>query len=243
MPYRSKGKCVYKKNSRKKVGCTKGKVKDYLAALHANVVNEDKIKGGKADDLSLNDIAKKFRIPVKQLKKQLEKGIKIESEHTDDEDKQKEIAMDHLSEFGDYYDRIEDMEKEAKKYWAKKLNKEGISDLIKQRLNEMVDLKKDNKLTYPKIPSDKLFKNNVESKGFNINDNSEQHNEQVNIKDIVPTQKNLNADNIKNVKNIDELIELFKVDDKYYVVDGHHRIANAILNGDKTIKAKVYTKE
>lgn len=36
MPYESKGKCVYKKTG-KKVGCTKGPVKKYLAALHANV--------------------------------------------------------------------------------------------------------------------------------------------------------------------------------------------------------------
>lgn len=37
MPYKVKGKCVYKKNTGKKVGCTKGPVKKYLAALHANV--------------------------------------------------------------------------------------------------------------------------------------------------------------------------------------------------------------
>ena len=36
MPYKVKGKCVYKKNSGKKVGCTKGSTKKYLAALHAN---------------------------------------------------------------------------------------------------------------------------------------------------------------------------------------------------------------
>ena len=36
MPYVAKGKCVYKKNGTK-VGCTKGPVKKYLAALHANV--------------------------------------------------------------------------------------------------------------------------------------------------------------------------------------------------------------
>ena len=38
MPYMTSGKCVYKKKpdgSRgKKVGCTEGSVKDYLAALH-----------------------------------------------------------------------------------------------------------------------------------------------------------------------------------------------------------------
>lgn len=37
MPYYSKGKCVYKKNTDNKVGCTKGPVKKYMAALHANV--------------------------------------------------------------------------------------------------------------------------------------------------------------------------------------------------------------
>lgn len=42
MPYKAKGKCVYRKDTGKKVGCTKGSVKKYLAALHANVkdVNE-----------------------------------------------------------------------------------------------------------------------------------------------------------------------------------------------------------
>lgn len=43
MPYFTKEKCVYKKSTGKKVGCTEGSVKDYLAALHANVkdsVNE-----------------------------------------------------------------------------------------------------------------------------------------------------------------------------------------------------------
>ncbi len=37
MPYNIKGKCIYKKRTGKKVGCTKGSVKKYLAALQANV--------------------------------------------------------------------------------------------------------------------------------------------------------------------------------------------------------------
>jgi len=44
MPYKIKGKCIYKKDTGKKVGCTKGSVKRYLAALHANVTNEQKIQ-------------------------------------------------------------------------------------------------------------------------------------------------------------------------------------------------------
>jgi hypothetical protein len=37
MPYKIKGKCIYKKDTNKKVGCTKGSVKKYMKALHANV--------------------------------------------------------------------------------------------------------------------------------------------------------------------------------------------------------------
>ena len=44
MPYTAVGKCVYKKNEDgkrgEKVGCTKGAVKDYLAALYASDKNE-----------------------------------------------------------------------------------------------------------------------------------------------------------------------------------------------------------
>ena len=40
MPYKKKGKCVYKKDTGKKVGCTDGPVNDYLAALHANTTDE-----------------------------------------------------------------------------------------------------------------------------------------------------------------------------------------------------------
>ena len=37
MPYKTKKKCVYKADTGKKVGCTKGPVSKYLAALYANV--------------------------------------------------------------------------------------------------------------------------------------------------------------------------------------------------------------
>lgn len=43
MPYTRKDKCVYKKDTGKKVGCSKsvGKVKKYIKALHANVDDEE----------------------------------------------------------------------------------------------------------------------------------------------------------------------------------------------------------
>lgn len=60
MPYKAKGKCVYKKDTGKKVGCTKGSVKKYLAALHANVpdATTEEIKKP-MKKIKLSEIAKK----------------------------------------------------------------------------------------------------------------------------------------------------------------------------------------
>jgi len=41
MPYTSRGKCVYKKDTGEKVGCTKGSVKKYLTALRMNAESVD----------------------------------------------------------------------------------------------------------------------------------------------------------------------------------------------------------
>ena len=54
MPYKVKGKCIYKKNTGKKVGCTTGSVKKYLTALNINaheakapmtITQKDTLKG------------------------------------------------------------------------------------------------------------------------------------------------------------------------------------------------------
>lgn len=65
---------------------------------------EDQLDGGLADDAQPSEFC-----PV-----QIAKGIQIEMEHTDDPHKALEIAMDHLVEIPDYYDRLESMEAEAK---------------------------------------------------------------------------------------------------------------------------------
>lgn len=60
----------------------------------------DKIPGGLADgrpDSDFND-------------KQLQKGLKVEMEHTDDKEIAKEIAKDHLTEDKDYYIKLETIE-------------------------------------------------------------------------------------------------------------------------------------
>jgi len=113
---------------------------------------------------------------------------------------------------------------------------------------EMSVLKDNNKSTWPKIPTDNVFTNKKgkipfkESMVYDELIESEQGTIQnVLIDDIIPTQNNLNAYNIEEVKDIDLKPELSLYNGKYYVVDGHHRIANAIIDGENNINAIVYS--
>ena len=66
-------------------------------AVSKPLKNEDKLPGGIADD------AKDSQFDSKQL----EMGSQHESEHTDDPEKAKEIAKDHLSEDPKYYEKLQ----------------------------------------------------------------------------------------------------------------------------------------
>jgi hypothetical protein len=81
-----------------------GKVQNELGSLGVKLgaEHEDQIPGGFADDAEPEDF------PPKQLAK----GVKVEREHTDDDSLAKEIAMDHLEEFPDYYTALDKMEEE-----------------------------------------------------------------------------------------------------------------------------------
>lgn len=59
---------------------------------------------------SLNDLVKKHGVDYQYLLGQLHQGIKIELEHTSDPKTAKEIALDHLSERPDYYDKLKQVE-------------------------------------------------------------------------------------------------------------------------------------
>jgi len=55
-------------------------------------------------------VAAKHDVDVSKIKDQLRKGTKVELEHTTDKNAAREIALDHLSEYPDYYDRLETIE-------------------------------------------------------------------------------------------------------------------------------------
>lgn len=57
-------------------------------------------------------IAKKHGVSTEAIRSQLKKGIDVELEHTSDRDVAREIALDHLLELPDYYDRLKKVEGE-----------------------------------------------------------------------------------------------------------------------------------
>ena len=88
--------------------------KVFIGEIGEDINESELLKGGNADNKSLIQIAKKhdaknyYHIDdmVKSLKKQVEIGLPIEMEHTDDKDKAKEIVMDHLWENPSYYTKL-----------------------------------------------------------------------------------------------------------------------------------------
>lgn len=65
---------------------------------------------GLAKGMSVEDIANKHNVSVEQIQDQLEKGIKVEFEHTKDKKVAEQIAKDHLFETPDYYDKLAKVE-------------------------------------------------------------------------------------------------------------------------------------
>ena len=60
---------------------------------------------------AFGEIQAKHGVSYKDLIAQLSKGIKVELEHTGDIAMAREIALDHLNEFPDYYSRLKKVEK------------------------------------------------------------------------------------------------------------------------------------
>ena len=79
---------------------------------------------------TVEQIAKKHRMDVSFIQKQLDMGEPIEHEHTGDHDLAKDIALQHLDEIPDYYTRLKKMEADAKKHHKqfKDVTEEGLRD-------------------------------------------------------------------------------------------------------------------
>ena len=123
-------------------------------------MTQNKLKGGKADKMSIEDIAKKHGVSIDAIKKEIQIGIGIEKEHTSSKGKEREIVMDHLVEDPVYYSdpitgliakekesekRMEKINEETKKLMSLAGIQEGDKKfLTNESFSELDETKKDN---------------------------------------------------------------------------------------------------
>jgi len=137
MPYTAVGKCVYKKNEDgkrgEKVGCTKGAVKDYLAALYASDKNEAKLAHKEikealgegvdisTDSMGVEDQLGKFFIVQKPTKGSTVETIVVEGDL---------FSAANLFKKGLDFDNIFGLYKTADK--AQKIGERLVAEMYKQ---------------------------------------------------------------------------------------------------------------
>ena len=74
------------------------------------ISEEDFFKGGLANGMTAQELADKHGLSVEEIEAALEKGQKVEIEHTNDEKKAYEIAKDHIFEDPKYYEKLAKIE-------------------------------------------------------------------------------------------------------------------------------------
>jgi len=121
--------------------------------------NEDMVPGGLSDNMTAQELADKHGVDVAEIEAAIEKGVKVEMEHTDDEKIAHEVAMDHIFEDPKYYDKLANMENESEtveegneekvalELYVKLVDKEGEfteDQMSRMSLEEIEDYLKDN---------------------------------------------------------------------------------------------------
>ena len=91
-------------------------------------VNEDKIKGGKADGMDIMGVAKIHGMSVDELYNEFSDGVKHEMEHTSEMMVAIEIALDHLYEDPEYYTKLSKIEKGGETTEATTSSSVGVYD-------------------------------------------------------------------------------------------------------------------
>ena len=82
----------------------------YVKLYEDFIAEEEFFKGGVANGMTPEDLAKTHKVSVDVIKAALEKGVNVEVEHTNDKAKAYEIAKDHIFEDPKYYDKLAKIE-------------------------------------------------------------------------------------------------------------------------------------
>lgn len=81
-------------------------------------------------EMSVAELAEKHGVSRMQIAQQLDKGIKVEMEHTSNKSAAREIALDHLAEDPAYYDKLAKVGLEEDSDHNMNLNEIGFADML-----------------------------------------------------------------------------------------------------------------
>jgi len=110
---------------------------------------------------TVEQIARKHRMDVSFIQKQLDMGEPIEHEHTKDHNLAMDIALQHLDEIPDYYTRLKKMEADAKRHHKKFKDVKEHCGCEEDATKELeIGLKKLSDISYQSI--DNLMRNIME---------------------------------------------------------------------------------
>jgi hypothetical protein len=94
-------------------------VADHMDGGEDDTEKKKEVKEAFKSYKSVEEIAKKHKVSEEDIEKQLEMGMKVEKEHTTDNQVAKEIALQHLDELPNYYSKLKKVEK-VKEEWSAK---------------------------------------------------------------------------------------------------------------------------
>jgi hypothetical protein len=97
-------------------------VADHMDGGEDDTKRTKEVKEGFKGHKSVEEIAKKHKVSPSLIQKQLEMGMKVEHEHTTDNDQAMDIALQHLDEVPNYYSKLKKVEK-VKEDWSEKYKK------------------------------------------------------------------------------------------------------------------------
>jgi len=181
-----------------------GKLRAFGSTKHTK--NED------AESNCIEDLARKHGVSLEDITNQLEMGLKVEMEHTEDMDIAKKIAMDHLAEDPHYYTKLAKMENGEN---AEMPTNKFMS--LKQFINKgPIQVKK---------PSKELHSTNPKVHDLAKKDSREEYKEGENAENVTPVSVVGNIEDLGNGYSI-HFDEIREPDNRYYSIDVYKNAGN-----------------
>lgn len=189
-----------------------------------NKIKEDEVTGGLADGKTLQDIANKHKVDIDDLTKEFQKGIKVEKEHTTDNNIASEIARDHLMEDPKYYTKLATIENksvnEASNLGNKDVNhlQHHLNGKTEKEVRKFIDDVYKFRYKFQRDNMVKLFmlyqNNKISKRSFvdqlNSMYNNESLKESINIKDYEPVHGTYGFDKLAKMADTKNTIKLSK---------------------------------